>query len=335
MYVYGHSKSEQYEKYSISACQRNLLITFVLFSSILFNAQANEIITTDSTEIDNSSDQQQTSQPETIGEAPDNDISHLFVRESEVLLAPRKVQLTFGVNYSSEEEFSNLRKTRDRTLSLPIVISIGVTENLESYISIPLVFTESEYTSFGDGDKNTNKGFGDILMGFSYQVLPETVKFPSMTASLKIQAPTDDSDDNSASESPAISSGYWGLSGSFSFTKSVDPAVMFFSFGFSHLFEEEKSGLNLQPGNTYSYSLGTGLSINSAISLSGRVSGSYSKELEVNGKKRVGSSNEPISFVFGTIYRISKKLSMETFVDFGLNEDANNTSFGLNYIYNF
>jgi hypothetical protein len=314
--------------------QRILLGIFTLLPSTFLYAEANEVISAESTDITHSSDQQQTAPPETIGEEPDNDISHLFVRESEVLLAPREVQLIFGVNYSTEEDITNLRKTRHRTVSLPIGISVGITRDLESYISIPLVYRESEYTSFGEGEKNENEGLGDIIMGFSYRLLSETVEHPSMTASLKIQAPTDDNDDNNAVESLGTSSGYWGVSSSVSFTKSIDPAVMFLSFGFNYLFEEEKYGLDLKPGNTYFYSFGTGLSINSAISLSGRVSGSYSEELEVNGQKRVGSNNEPVSFVLTTIYRINKKLSMETFLDFGLNEDANNTSFGFNYIYN-
>jgi hypothetical protein len=311
-----------------------VIIIFTLLFPTFLNAQHNEVLTTESTGRTHSSDQQQTAPPETIGEAPDNDISHLFVRNSEVLLAPREVQLIFGVNYSTEEDFTNLRKTRNRTVSLPIVISVGITRDLESYISIPLVYSESEYTSFGEGEKNENEGFGDILMGFSYRLLPETVAHPSMTASLKIQAPTDDNDDNSTFESPVTSSGYWGVSSSISLTKSIDPAVMFLSFGLKYLFEEEKSGLDLKPGNTYFYSFGTGLSINSAISLSGRVSGSYSEELEVNGQNRVGTNNEPVSFVLTTIYRINNNLSMESFVDFGLNEDANSTSFGFNYIYN-
>jgi hypothetical protein len=314
--------------------RQGIFITFTLLFPVFLNAQVNENVTTESTGKTHSSDQQQIEQTETIGEEPDNDISHLFVRESEVLLAPREVQLIFGVNYSTEEDFTNLRKTRSRIISLPIVISVGITRDLESYISIPLVYSESEYTSFGDGEKNENEGFGDILMGFSYRLLPETIEYPSMTASLKIQMPTEDNNDNSTLESPVTSSGYWGVSSSVSFTKSIDPAIMFLSFGIKCQFEEEKFELKLKPGNTYFYSFGTGFSINSALSLSGRVSGSYSEELEINGQKRVGSNNEPVSLVLTSNYRINKKLSLESFVDFGLNEDANNTSFGFNYIYN-
>lgn len=318
----------------INSHQIILLTIFSLLFVKMVNAQASEIVTTDSSDITHLSNQQQQALPEMLGEDPENSISHLFVRDSEVLLAPSEVQLIFGVSYSSADESTNLRKIHNRTISLPVVISIGVTNGLESYISIPLVYAEQEYASFGDGEKNEKSGIGDILMGLLYRVLPETVKYPSITTSIKIQMPSDDSDDDSSILSPSISSGYWGLSSSLSFSKSLDPAVMFFSFGYKYSFEDEKYGINLKPGSRYFYSFGAGLSINSAISLSGWVSGSYSEELEIDGEKQVGTSIEPISFVLTNIYRISKQKSIETFVEFGLNEDANSTSFGFNYIYN-
>ncbi|MEJ2610535.1 MAG: transporter [Candidatus Thiodiazotropha sp.] len=320
--------------YFFSTHQIIVLLLITLIPPTFLSSQANEIVTSETTDITNTNDQRQSEPPDKIGEPPEDDISHLFVRESEVLLAPREVQIIFGVSYSSEEDYSNLRKARDRTFSFPLVVSIGITNDLESYISIPFVYTESEYTSFGEGEKNENSGLGDISLGFSHRLLPETLEYPSITVSFKVQVPTDDNNDTDTSESPATSSGYWGVSSSISFTRSIDPAIMFFSFGLNYQFEDEKYGLDLRPGNTYFYSFGTGLSINSAISLSGRVSGSYSEELEVNGQKRVGSNNEPVSLVLTSIYRINKKLSLETFVDFGLNEDANSTSFGFNYIYN-
>ena len=59
-----------------------------------------------------------------IGEAPEkensHDLSRLFLRNSEVLLSPKDVQLSIGFNYDTDETQPNFRKNRHRSVSTPL-----------------------------------------------------------------------------------------------------------------------------------------------------------------------------------------------------------------------
>jgi len=278
-----------------------------------------------------SSNQQE--QSDTIGEEPPEDISRLFLRESEILLKPMEVQLTTGFEYRKNDTFENLRLIRARDVSVPLSVSLGLTERFELFASIPLLYSQKEFVAFNDSDKTDDDGYGDLSFGFSFKLRNETQSFPSITGSLSQSSPTGSEADPDDPRSVEFTSGFWSQRVGLSMTKSVDPAVLFVNVGYSHVYEKQEDNDRVKPGDSFNYGFGAGFSINSAISLSGRLLGSYSKDYQVNGSAIVGSGGEAVSFDISLTYGLSNKTRMETSIDFGLNDDASDLVIGFSYIY--
>jgi len=257
---------------------------------------------------------------------PKEDISRLFLRDSEVLLNPRDVQLSVGFDYNSNENQRNFRKNRSRSASIPLSVSYGVTEKLEINASIPLVYNQNEIIAPTAVTKEHQSGVSDLSLGASYQLKAEAETSPSLTASFGVTTPT-------GKTSNGIGSGFWGVSTGLSISKSIDPAVVFFNMGYQHTFEEKQEGVVIQPGDSFQYGFGAGLSINSAIAFSGRISGSYQNDNKENKRTVKGSSLESISFISGMSYRINKKARLETTLDLGLSEDSGDVGLGVSYIW--
>ncbi len=57
-----------------------------------------------------------------IGEAPADDVSHLFLRDFEVLLKPREIRISIGFNYNTDENQRSFRKNRNRSIFLPLIV---------------------------------------------------------------------------------------------------------------------------------------------------------------------------------------------------------------------
>jgi len=271
-------------------------------------------VDSDTTDVTSGNQQEQS---DTIGEEPPEDISRVFLRESEILLRPMELQLTTGFEYRKNDTFENLRLIRARDVSIPLSVSLGLTERFEVFASMPLLYSQKEFVAFNDSDKTDDEGYGDLSIGFSFKLRNETQSFPSITGSLSQSSPTGSEADPDDPRSVEFTSGFWSQRFGLSMTKSVDP----------------KNNERVKPGDSFNYGFGAGFSINSAISLSGRLLGSYSKDFKVDGNSIVGSGGEAVSFDISLTYGLSNKTRMETSIDFGLNDDASDLAIGFSYIY--
>ena len=271
--------------------------------------------------------------PQAIGQAPENDISHLFLRNSEVLLKPKDIQISLGINYNSNESQKSFRKNRDRSLSIPLGISYGVSDRIEVNASVPLVYKRNEVISADNTAKNKRFGIGDLSVGASFKLKAESATSPAITSTFSFTAPTGNKQEATATKPLTIGSGFWGVSTGLSVSKSIDPAVIFFNVGYQHTFDDKRNGVNVQPGASFQYGFGAGLSVNSAISFSGRISGSYQRESKTNNQKIKGSSGEPISFITSMSYRVNEKSRIETTLSIGLTDDASDVGIGVSYIW--
>lgn len=302
-----------------------LLISFILSSSTL---EADEITV----------QSQNSLKRQAIGEAPkevkNHDLSRLFLRDSEVLLNPKELQLSIGFNYDTNENFASFRKNRSRGVSLPVGISYGITKKLEINGSLPLVYTENEIISASNVVDGEKFGVGDLSLGFSYKIKQETKTAPSITTSLNVSIPTGKTAKPNDINGLSTGTGFWGVSGGVSLAKSIDPAVVFFNVGYQHTFEKRQYGDLVQPGDTFNYGFGAGLSVNNSIAFSARISGSFQKETKLGKKQLLGTSSEPISLVGSLSYKLNNKARFETTLSMGLSDDANDVGMGFSYIWN-
>ncbi len=316
-------------KYIFLLKEKSLIICIVTFFSIPKCLYGDQIYDQSKNVEHSQSKKEEIDINNSIDDEPTEDISRLFLRESEVLLKPRETQISIGFDYSKNDSTQNLRFTRNRMISIPISISVGILENMEIFSEIPYVYIGNEIVSFDRSLKQESHGVGDLSLGFSYRLLPENKGHPSITSSFTVVAPTGE---DGSSEVNAITSGvgFWGVSTGLSVTKSVDPAVLFFTLGYAHSFEED----GIKNGDSFNYGFGMGLSINSLLSVSGRFSGTYIDEITVGGVKIPGSSTEPVSFNIDMTYQLNNTHRIASSIGFGLNDDVNDTSISFSYIIN-
>ncbi len=129
-----------------------------------------------------------------IGEAPTDDpggnISRLFLRDSEVLLQPREIQISIGFNYNTNENQRSFRKNRNRSISIPLNISYGLTKKLEVNASLPFLYNENEIISATNVSDSSKSGVGDLALGLFYTLKSESSSSPSITSSINVTTPT-------------------------------------------------------------------------------------------------------------------------------------------------
>ncbi len=273
-----------------------------------------------------------------IGEAPaedaSNDLSRLFLRDSEVLLNPRDIRISIGFNYTTDENQRSFRRNRSRSLSIPFSINYGLTEKLEVNASIPFVYNENEIIAATNVSDSSKSGVGDLSLGLFYTLKPESNSSPSITTSLNVVTPTGSTANPADLNDLSTGAGFWGVSTGLSLSKTIDPAIVFFNVGYQYTFDDDQFGSNIQPGDAFNYGFGAGLSVNSSVAFSARISGSYQKETKINKQKVRGTSSEPVSLIGSMSYRLSNNTRLETTFTLGVSEDAGDVGMGFSYLWN-
>jgi len=263
----------------------------------------------------------------TLGEEPEEDLRQIFLRQSTVLLKPGEKELDISLNYT-RNEFANIRT---RNFSIPVSVRLGITDLLEGFIDLPIAWTQQEIFYQDAVDKSDAFGIGDVSVGLKYLFKQQDKQWPDVIGSFSFTAPTGDDSDPKNMNDVAIGSGHWHISTGLTLVKSYDPAVLFGSVGYSYTFEETRNGVEVAPGQSFSYSFGMGFAINNQITMSSQFLGAYQSKTELDGVGILGSSREPMSLRTGLTYRIGKGRYLEPAVMLGMNDDAPDASLTLSY----
>ena len=293
-----------------------------------------------------------------------------FLRGKKVLYKPGELELefdlaygqdtavnTFGFSPTTNASRSNAKLTT-RSVDSSLTLRYGIVDDLEFTLAVPYGYFEQngdnqpfnkevkpvcteelesikvpECTMPGSPRESivtapvshTNAvGVGDVGGSLSYNLFSESGNIPSITLSLSGQAPT-------GNYNRGLGSGFWGIGGSVSLVKTIDPVVFFGSLGYSAAFEERGT----DPSDQVSYSMGAGYSMNDRVSFSTSLSGRLTGRTKVNGIDRPGTSMDAHSLQFNTTIQLTKRLFIEPFIDFGLTKDASDFAVGLRFPYRF
>ena len=126
----------------------------------------------------------------------------------------------------------------------------------------------------------------------------------------------------------ALGQGFWAFSGQLLFINRYDPIIVFYGFGYRHLFEREFDNVQFQPGEQITYQMGVGFSANDRVTLSTAFQGFYVTNSAANGTTIDGSNIEPLSVRFAaTIVRNCRIL--EPFIQIGLTPSAPAANLGI------
>lgn len=260
------------------------------------------------------------------------DISRQILRETETSLNAREKELSLGFHYAKNDAKSDLRMTRGRVLTMPIEFNMGITNRLSLHASLPLVYYRGEVITTASSSKSSDSAVGSLTLGLSYKARKESDKHPSITTSISTSIPTKKSL-SGKSKADGLSSGFIGARAGVSVSKSISPAILFFNLSYKHYFPESNSLSHLLPGDSISYGYGAGLSINSVLTFSGRVAGHYSMKSKRDGKYLLGTNAEPVSLNLSINYKLDKKMFLSYGVQFGINNDANDSAMSLAFVW--
>ena len=246
-----------------------------------------------------------------------------------------------------------------------------VTDRLQFNLTVPFVYRETttrsggqELSSILETEKKVDDSdLGDITLGVSYRLFPETQTRPDIVWNTSVIAPTgrdpygiDFLEDplNTNLEFPEelpTGSGLWGVQTGLSFLKTVDPAILFGSISWRHYFEDDFNDLGSDPeaapspgevqlGDQYQFSLGIAFALNERTSLSTSFTQRFIEETEISRpgfgtQTVVGSDTTSGTFDIGVTYAMTDRLSVVTNLGVGLTNDTSDYNFALKFPYRF
>lgn len=246
-----------------------------------------------------------------------------------------------------------------------------VTDRLQLSLNLPFVYRETttrsggqELSSILETEKKVDDSdLGDISLGVSYRLFPETPTRPDIVWNTSVIAPTgrdpygiDFLEDplNTNLEFPdalPTGSGLWGVQTGLSFLKTLDPAILFASISWRHYIEDSFSDLGSDPealpspgdvqlGDQYQFSLGMAFALNERTSLSTSFTQRFIDDTEISRpgfgtQTVVGSDTTTGTFDIGVTYAMTDRLSVVSNLGMGLTNDASDYAFAIKFPYRF
>lgn len=276
------------------------------------------------------------------------------------MLKAGSVSLNYGVDYSyfrdsridialseNSSQITRFRVEEDaqNTISNDLSLDYGVWDNLTFNMSLPLL---AKFDNTADGGSGNNTvGLGDVSFGARWQPFPLKRGVPTTTLFATLSTATGDSPYKiNPTKDLSTGKGYYALSAGGSFSKVMDPVVLFASGSYS--FGVPATGLNqrrgdrnlqrVEPGSSLGVSMGMAYALNYDISLSGSLQVSYSlptkfhfENLTDNSEAIVKSADQITSTInMGLSLRTSPKRIVNINFGFGLTEDSPDLILGFN-----
>ncbi|WP_372591466.1 hypothetical protein [Guyparkeria sp.] len=265
------------------------------------------------------------------------------------------------------------------TLEYTIAARYGISPRWNVGISVPFLQRHTTYQKGGAGgaagawaevSNTSDLAIGDTTMNLSYRLLPETRRWPDVVLTGSVTAPTGrepygiDTDiieyvqdpDNEDEIRPtfavptelATGNGVWGYGLSVSAVKTLDPALLFASLGYTYYGSDSFDDLDSDPdtvtpgdvdlGDSWRYGLGLAFALNDRTSLSMAFSQEFTDQAKVRYEGEswdslIGSDASSAMFDLGLTYALSPKSTIVTTLGIGLTQDAPDFSIGVRVPY--
>ena len=267
------------------------------------------------------------------------------------------------------------------TFTYNLAARYGLTPRTVLSLNAPFIQRSTTYQKGGAGgsaavvaeeEVSDSPYIGDLTAGISYRLFPETPTRPDIVVSASVTAPTgrhpygvnwrtiqssvNPSDPNdipvqfAVPEKQPTGNGIWAASVGASFVKTLDPAILFASIGYTHTFERSFNDLDINPdtvnpgdvdlGNSFNYGLGIAFALNERSSLSMSLAHKITGKSKIrydgqDWKDVIGSDGNAATFNLGVTYALSPHLTLVTGLGIGLTPDAPDFSIGVKLPYIF
>jgi len=268
----------------------------------------------------------------------------LFMRDQAVVLKPKQVVLELNtlrsVTYTEAEPstVSGRIPTEHSQLSVGLGVQVGITDGFSAYANLPLQRT-SEATGYTGAGKRTGRTqLGSVTLGVQKTLVNESADSPMVSLNAHGQVATKHDGRN-------------GLGFALNVSRSIDPAILFGSLSYDHLFAGESKATparatstdsvtgedalavndkasagasrsaSARAINTIGVTGGVALAVNDKVSVSGSLSANYTPQGFV-GRERYRAQ-------LGLTYAVSKSAWVEASTGWGLNGPGSDAAFGI------
>lgn len=265
----------------------------------------------------------------------------------------------------------NLDRIKADTLSFDLTGRYSLSDRLQFDINVPYLYRHSTFSSVGAGfssaavaERNvSNANVGDVSVGVFYRLLQETADRPDTVVNLRIKAPTgtdpygikfvDAADSGGNLKVPnrlPTGNGVWSASAGVSFVKTVDPAILFASLGYTRHLEGRFSDISSDPnartpgsvklGDQFSVGAGVAFALNERMSLSTSYSHRFGKRARIRQENQSwqtlsGSDSSAGVVNFGVTYALTDRRSMVVNLGIGVTADSPDITIGVKFPFSF
>lgn len=299
-----------------------------------------------------------------------------FLQDQQVVLT-RRLTLTGGISYTGYDRrqltlngflaldsifLGNISVSEVRSYSTRFDLGAryGISDKVQIAFNAPFIHRMTNFikqgvngssTMIASTDVSTSMRIGDVTTSVYVEALPEQVNLPAIIWNAEIKWPSgknpygiktkDISPDNLTvfivpTDLPT-GDGLYMLSSGFSFTKTIDPAVIFANIMYHHYFAREFGDISGNPGSQirgwirladyWTYGAGVAFALNDRTSLSFSYTQDVSKLDRVREEghdwiTQRGTDAQPASMNAGFTYGITNNLAVIANVQLGLNQDA-------------
>jgi hypothetical protein len=223
----------------------------------------------------------------------------------------------------------------------------GLTDRIEVDAKFPFVYRHDRINTQFAGDATETPmeqsfdgtGLGDIEFGAHYQLTGEP---PFLIANARVKSDTGtgpfevDRSPDGLEEEAATGSGFWGFEPSLTAIYPSDPVVFFANLGYLVNFGRDVDAQlgdefvgNVEPGDTFSGSLGMGFGLNDRASMSFGYEHEYIFETdseitdaEGNQTTTTADSLQVGNLFLGGSYRLNDRLTLSSTVQVGVTQDS-------------
>lgn len=253
-----------------------------------------------------------------------------FLRGSTVLLKPGEMEGRITFAYTPEVKSTSYSFSQQRSFATTLGLNIGIFDNFEAWVDIPFAYVQgrSELAFEGSARQGRDSGFSlkDISIGGNTSIISESDSSPEISLSASLTFPTGRSPYN-PENIYYTGNGHWRTTLGIHAMKTVDPAMIYMGASIGYNWPTHENGAKLEYDMDYSYYLGLGMAINDRLTFNTRFQGDYQPALKYDGDKEGRTSLDMMWAAVGFSYRLNSNLVFEPQVAFGLNKEADSSSF--------
>lgn len=260
-------------------------------------------------------------------QAPEDDtednraLERALVRRGRAVLPPNKVEVAPGFSWSHSGNAGASSDSYYATMDARIGLAGGW------MIGGRVPFVHRSTDALGD-----NTGIGDPSLAVWKELMVQDGTWPSLVASMQYAAPLGD---NFSQAPVALGSGYHRISARLTAVKSLDPVVFYGSASYTHGFERNFSGVELDPGGIFGLGAGATLAVSPDVSLSAGLNFSFADHTKANGINLAGSDTTVGVVSLGAGIILTKDVFLNLSSAFGITDDSPDVAVAMSVPFRF